>query len=120
MLETIYDALEFSAFIVPIVIQVFLGMFTKLGWLSESFALTMYTAMSYACAGILIVAAGWRTGRCVSHESLVISARTGPFLLQSTLLLSFAVFSAMAPTTGISLKYCAKAAADFVSFQTPL
>lgn len=119
MLKTIYDALEFFSFIVPIAIQVFIGMFTKLGWMNDSFALTMYEAMSYACAGLLIAASAWCTKRCVHQNCLVISARTGPSLAQAVLLLLFAVFSAMAPTTGISLKYCSHKVADFVSFQTP-
>lgn len=119
MPTTVFDFFEFAVFIFPRSIQVLLGVLTQTGWITDNFAFSMYLGLTYVCSAALTGTSLVMGSRCVFGQVLVISRETTMPLTKSLFILCLAGFTAAAPTTGLSLKYCAKAAADFIRFADP-
>ncbi len=116
--ESAYNAIEFVAFIVPRALQFVLDGLTHLNWIDNRFAMSMYIGMSYACASMLFFGSFLMVRRTIYSGTLVIGRQTYGLLIGAMMLIAFSGFTAVAPSTGLSLKHCAKAVAGFVTFDS--
>ncbi len=116
LLSILYDIAEFVAFIVPRGIQVFLDGLAQLGFIEGALAMSIYVGLSYVSAAGLVFYAVYVGQRMVHGQMLVLNAHTANALAGSLVLVALAGFTAAAPTTGLSLKECTAAAAEFVKF----
>jgi hypothetical protein len=115
--DHVYNIIEFVAFIVPRVLQFVLDAITHLNWMDSRLAMNMYIGMSYACAAALLTGSFSLVRRSVHSGVLVVGKQTAWVLIGALVLSALAAFTAAAPSTGLSLKYCAKAIAGFVTFE---
>lgn len=113
----LYDIIEFLAFIVPRILQLILEAGTRMHLIADPLAMSLYVAMSYVSASILLGVSAASLCRAVYKNNLIINRYTGKLIAQAVCLVILSVFTAAAPTTGLSLQYCAKAVGEFVTFQ---
>ena len=112
----LYDAFEFSLFIIPRSIQFVLGGVFELGWMRQEAAMGLYVGLTYLGAIGLLGLASRQVRRCVWKGALVIGPSTAKPLAMTVLLLIWAIFTALAPEMGLSIRECTKAIASFVTF----
>lgn len=112
----VYDAIEFVAFIVARILQFVLGTMTQLSLISDDLANNFYHGFSYLIALTLLIWSLTIAKSTVYKGSILINRQTSLILLLVLAIQMMAAFTAAAPTTGLSLKYCAKAVAGFVKF----
>lgn len=110
------DALEYVAFIVPRMIQNLLDMPFGMGLISGSMAMNLYLLLSYGTAAVLLFMAHLQARQCIWSGELVICKETFKPLLMGMIMTILAIYTVMAPTTGLSLRHCTMSAAPFVTF----
>jgi len=115
-IDGLYEGVEFFAFIVARALQLVLDAFTQLNWVDSRLAMNLYVGLSYASAIVLLFACWHMAKKAIHDGALVIGKETAAPLSACAALVAWAVFTAMAPSTGLSLKYCAKAMAGFIRF----
>lgn len=116
--DGLYNAFEFVVFLIPRVIQLLIDPITTLYGMEPSFAMSIYTGLSLLCAAGLAAAGCFAFRSAVRGQVLVINRETAQALFLSMALFGFATFTALAPSSGLSLKHCAKTVASFVTVRT--
>lgn len=122
---SLLDGIEFVAFIVPRLLQVGLDGFVQVGALPVHAAFGLYQAIAYVAGAALLFAAS-RAARPAFHQgALYLSHATAPFVGAALVLVLLGASSLLAPSSGLSLRYCNVVAAGFAStggaslFQSP-